>query len=422
MTIAPSRPEISALEIRALFEEARRRRRRRRVVAVITVVAAFALVVGLVVVVVSSGSLTGRGTSRSAHRIPVGTFSRPTGVALVFADGLTLDLDHRSAIARTIPGQRPGDQRWPIIRAGNSLVVGWGDVWASPISGGRARLLGPVVEPLPAAEAGAVWLVNYPGGRIGEGTPTISEVTTTGSVLRSELGPRPSSGVPIVGIPGGLAFDTSTGIALWSFDAHAFTRQLGETGPGYIGNIAAGLISWCDKVCLSVHVTTIADGADRTFSLPQPGWVVEPDVVRLSPDGHHVAVMATRGLVGTNPRGDLDVIDTQTGRADVIETNLSAYTQLSWSSNSKELFFVSNDLASNNFASNERRGMTVGQVEARTGSAQTGFIPTQDSEPFVIVNRSQVRSLLGRALDGSTSACPAFGITPEWNQACAYHY
>jgi hypothetical protein len=421
MTIAPPRPEISSLEIRALFAEARQRRRRRRVVAGITVVAAFALVVGLLVML-SSRSPTGRGLSGSAHRTPVGTFSHPTGVALVFADGLTLDMDHRSAIARTIPGQRPGDQRWPIIRAGNSLVVGWGDVWASPISGGRARLLGPVVEPLPAAEAGAVWLVNYPGGRIGEGTPTISEVTMTGSVLRSEPGPPPSSGVPIVGIPGGLAFDTSTGIALWSFDAHAFTRQLGEIGPGYIGNAAAGLVAWCDEVCLSVHVTTIADGADRTFSLPQPGWIVEPDVIRLSPDGRYVAVMATRGLVGTNPRGDLDVIDTRTGRADVIETNLSAYTQLSWSSNSKELFFASNDLASSNFVSNARRGITVGRVEARTGSAQTGFIPTQDSEPFVIVNRSQVRSLRGRALDGSTSACPAFGITPEWNQVCAYHY
>jgi hypothetical protein len=344
-------------------------------------------------------------------------------VAVVFADGLTLDLDRRTAIARAIPGQRPGDQRWPIILAGNSLVVGWGHVWASPISGGHARLLGPVVEPLPAAEAGAVWLVNYPGGRIGAGTPTmISEVTMTGSVLRSELGPPWSSGVPIVGIPGGLAFDTSTGIALWSFDGHAFTRQLGETGPGYIGNAAAGLVAWCDRACLSVHVTTIADGADRSFSLPQPGWVVEPDVVRLSPNGRYVAVIATRGLVGTNPHGDLDVIDTRTGRADVIESNLSAYTQLSWSSNSKELFFVSNDPASNNFASNERRGMTVGQVDTRTGSAQTGFIPTRDTEQFVIVHRSEVRALLGKAVDGSTSACPAFGITPEWNQACAYHY
>ena len=403
MTIAPPRPEVSALEIRALFEEARRRRRRRRVVVGMTVVATFALVAGLVVGL-SSGSPTGRGRSSAAHRSPVGTFSHPTGVALVFADGLTLDLDQRTAITR------------------NSLVVGWGDVWASPISGGRGRLLGPVVTSVPAAEAGAVWLVNYPGGRIGEGPPIFSEVTTTGSVLRSEVGPPPSTGLPIVGIPGGLAFDTSTGIALWSFYLRAFTRQLAGTGPGYIGDSAAGLVAWCDNLCLSVHVTATASGDDRTFPLPQPGWTVAQESVRLSPDGRYVAVMATRGIVGTNPLGDLDMIDIQTGRADVIQTNLSAYTQLSWASNSKELFFVSNDFASSNFASNDRRGMTVGQVEARAGSAQTGFIPTRDSEQFVIVNRSQVGALLGKAVDGATSGCPAFGITPEWNQACAYHY
>jgi hypothetical protein len=421
MTIAPPRPEVSALEIRALFEEARRRRRRRRVVVGMTLVVTFALVVGLVVVL-SSGSPTGRGRSSAAHRSPVGTFSHPTGVALVFADGLTLDLDQRTAITRTIAGQRAGDQRWPIIRAGNSFVVGWGDVWASPISGGRARLLGPVVTSVPAAEAGAVWLVNYPGGRIGEGTPTFSEVTTTGSVLRSEVGPPPSTGLPIVGIPGGLAFDTSTGIALWSFSRRASTRQLGGTGPGYIGDSAAGLVAWCDNLCLSVHVTATASGDDRTFPLPQPGWTVAQESVRLSPDGRYVAVMATRGIVGTNPRGDLDMIDIQTGRADVIQTNLSAYTQLSWTSNSKELFFVSNDFASSNFASNDRRGMTVGQVEVRAGSVQTGFISTRDSEQFVIVNRSQVGALLDKAVDGATSGCPALGITPEWNQACAYRY
>ena len=83
-------------------------------------------------------------------------------------------------------------------------------------------------------------------------------------------------------------------------------------------------------------------GADRTFSLPQAGWVVEPDSVRLSPDGRYVAVMATRGPVGTaNPLGSLDVIDTRTGRVDIVEKRISEWTSLTWTSNSKKLFFAS---------------------------------------------------------------------------------
>jgi len=410
MTIAPARSAVSPLDPEALFKEARRRRRRRRFVAGITIATAVVVVAALMVLV-STSSPSERGVAPVPSHRGVGTFTSPTGVALVFADGLTLDLDRRTAIARAIPGQRLGDQRWPIIRAGNSFVVGWGKVWASPIDGGSARLIGPVVTSLPAAESGEVWLVDYPGGRIGEGTPTLSEVTMTGSVVRSELGPPPSSGVPIVGVPGGLAFETSTGIALWSFDHHAFIRQLEGTGPGYIGNAAAGSVAWCDNACLSVHVTALA-GADRTFSLPRAGWIVEPDTVRLSPDGRYVAVVATRGPVGTaNPLGSLDLIDIRTGRVDV-EKRISEWTSLAWTSNSKELFFASNTLSN----------MTVGEIMVRKGLAETARIPARDTwGQFVVVNRSAVRALIGRAVQGPPSACPAFGVA-SGTRTCAYTY
>jgi hypothetical protein len=410
MTIAPERPQVSSLDAQALFKEARQRRRQRRFFAGI-VVTTVVLVAGLMVLV-SSPSPARRGIAPESAHSGIGTFTRPTGLALVFADGLTLDLDRRTVIARAIPGQRPGDQRWPIIRASNSLVVGWGQVWASPVAGGPARLLGGVVTSVPAAEPGEVWLVNYPGGRIGEGTPTLSEVTMTGFVVRSELGPPPSSGVPIVGVPGGLAFDTDTGIARWSFDRRAFTRRLEGSGPGYIGNAAAGSVAWCDRVCLSVHVTALA-GGDRIFSLPQSGWVVEPDSVRLSPDGRYVAVMATRGPVGTaNPLGSLDLIDTRTGRVDIVEKRISEWTYLTWASNGKELFF----------ASNTASDMTVGEFMVRKGLAETARIPTRDTWlQFVLVNRSAVRALLGRAVQGPASACPAFGVA-SGARACAYTY
>jgi hypothetical protein len=234
----------------------------------------------------------------------------------------------------------------------------------------------------------------------------------TGAAVRSELGPPPSSGVPIVGVPGGLAFDTDTGIALWSFDQHAFIRGLEGSGPGYIGNAAAGSVAWCERVCLSVHVTVLA-GADRTFSLPQAGWVVEPDSVRLSPDGRYVAVVATQGPVGpANPLGSLDLIDTRTGRVGIVEKRISEWTSLAWTSNSKTLFFASNTVSD----------MTVGEFMVRKGLAETARIPARDPwEQFVVVNRSEVRALIGRAVQRPTSACPALGVASD-GRICTYTY
>jgi hypothetical protein len=413
MTSTPVRPHLTLeLEVQALFEEARRRRRRRRVAAGFAVAVTLALVAGFLMIL-AQPSRTGRGIAVPLRQTRVGTFTNPTGVVLVFADGLILDLDHRTVIARAMPGQRAGDQRWDILRSGNALVVGWGEVWANAIVGGPPRLLGPVVTFVPAAEPGAVWLVDYPGGRIGEGTPTLREVTVTGSVLRTELGPPPSSGVPIVGITGGLAFQTSTGIALWDADRHTFTRRLGS-GPGFIGNAADGRLAWCEGICTSLHVTDVT-GADHTFVSPQLGRVIEPETVRLSPDGRYVALITTRMGLGTaNQRGTLDVVDTRTGQ-DVVQRGLSVWSTMTWTSDGSRLFYAS-------YASDASSDMTVGEFQVRTQHAESARVPTQNAEPFVVVDRSEAKALLIGASHGPANACPAIPISSSPSRACAYSY
>ena len=411
MTITRVRPDpIPELEVQALFEEARRRRRRRRVAAAFAVAVTMALVAGLLTIL-AQPSRTGRGNAVPLRPTRIGTFAHPTGVVLVFADGLTLDLDHRTVIARAMPGQRAGDQRWDIIRSGNALVVGWGDVWANAIAGGPPRLLGPVVTYVPAAEPGAVWLVDYPGGRIGQGTPTLREETVTGSVLRTEIGPPPSSGVPIVGIAGGLAFQTSTGIALWDADRHTFTRHLG-TRPGFIGNAANGRLAWCEGICTSLHVTDVA-GADHTFASPQLGRVIEPETVRLSPDGRYVALITTRMGLGTaNQRGTMDVVDTRTGQVDLVRRGVSVWSTMTWTSDSSRLFY----------ASDTSSDMTVGEFQVRSQRAESSRVPTQNAEPFVVVDRSEAKALLSGAAHGPADACPAIPISSNPARACAYSY
>jgi hypothetical protein len=411
MTIAAPRSDLEdSVEFRALFEEARQRRRRRRRMAGAAVALVVALIAGLCVLVASGSARRGPTTSLlGPHR--VGTFAHPTGVVLVFADGLSLDLDRRTALVRTIAGQRAGDQRWDIVRAGDSVVVGWGQVWANAIAGGAPRLLGPVVTFVPAAEARAVWLVNYPGARIGEGTPTLSEVTTTGRVIQSELGPPALSGVPIVGIPGGLAFESRTGIAFWNAEQRAFVRYLGSRA-GFIGNAAHGQVAWCEGLCTSLHVTAVV-GSDKEFPSPQSRQAFEPDSVRLSPDGRYVAAITTREGLGTaNQLGSLNVIDTRTGHVDVVRDRVSVWSTMTWTADSRTVFF----------ASDNSSGMTVGKFRVGTRNADTAEIPIRNAEQFVIVNRSAAKVILSRVAHEPASACSPMVASSDSSPGCAFGY
>jgi hypothetical protein len=372
--------------VRALFEEARRRQRRRRTVAVAVTGIIVVLLLATLLVASPNGPGTGpRSGSRTGVPHGAGVFARPTGAVLLFANGLSLDLDRGTIVRRPIVGQRPGDQQWDIVASGRSVVVGWGEVWATPTSGGRSRLLGPVVTFVPAAKRGAVWLVDYPGGRIGLGTPTLSEVTVAGVVLHRVQGPPPSQGVPTVGIPGGLAFETDTGVALWDVSTRRFVRRLGNTA-GFIGDGAGGDLAWCEGLCTSLHVTGV-HGAGHAFPSPQAGQVFQARSPRLSPDGRYVAVLTTRpGLMSAHQLGTLDVIDVDTGRVTVARSGLSVWSTFAWAGGGGDtLFFVSDD----------SRGMMVGRLHG--GDTEVAQVPIRNNaEQFVVLARSNARAFLAR--------------------------
>ncbi|HEY7948661.1 MAG TPA: hypothetical protein VID75_13365 [Acidimicrobiales bacterium] len=419
MVFTETRPP--ELDPRALIEEARRRHRRRLTAIGITVLVLL-LLTGLLVGVLrhQPGGPAGAGSPTQARpHAQAGLFPRPTGDVLVFADGLGLDIDQRSAARQAIPGQRAGDQRWDIVDAGNAIVVGWGDVWATAIANGSSRLLGPVVTFVPSAEANAVWLVDYPGGRIGEGTPTLREVSTTGTTIRTELGPAPSAGLPTVGIPGGLAFATPSGIALWNASSHRFTRTLGHQS-GDIADEAANALAWCDGNCDVLHVTNVANfadaangarGSDRIFSSPQAGQYFTSEALRISPDGRYLAVITTRpGLGAADQKGALDVLDLRTGRFTVVRRSLSAWSTLAWSPDSTTLFFAS-DNGLGQSEGHPGTGMVLGQFLPRSGRTETVRLSVTNAEPFVVLPRSQAGAFLAR-IHRPGPGCVSEAITP----------
>ncbi|HVC71352.1 MAG TPA: hypothetical protein VNC61_13940 [Acidimicrobiales bacterium] len=399
----------------ALIKEARRRHRR-RLAAISVGLLVLALVAGLGVGVLSRHA--GRTPSpRAGTPSQTGVFSRPTDDVLLFADGLGLDLDHRVAGRQPIAGQHSGDQRWDIVRAGNAVVVGWGEVWATAIASGTARRLGPVVTFVPAAEPKAVWLIDYPGGRIGEGTPTLREVTTTGRTLHLQLGPPPSEGVPAVGIPGGLAFETDSGVALWNVAAHRFTRRLG-TGPGYVGDAAGDTLAWCQSDCTTLQLTDLStrQGRDRAFSSSRIGGYFESSSLRLSPDGRYAAVLVTRSGLGTaGQMATLELLDHRTGRTSVVRRGVSAWSTMAWSTDGRTLFFASDTgLGYGRTRSAETAptgtGMTLGQFQPLTGRTATAHVPMTNAEQFVVLERSQAGSFLSSI--HRTRTCSSIAITP----------
>jgi len=161
-----------------------------------------------------------------------------------------------------------------------------------------------------------------------------------------------------------------------------------------------------------LHVTDTA-GADVVFSSPQPGRSIQPTSASLSPDGRYAAVITTsQGPQTGNQRGTLDIIDTQTGQVDIAKRDLSAFSTLTWTSDSRTLFF----------ASDHGSGIIVGEVPMRAQRAETADVPIQSAEPFVVVNRSEAVSLL-RAADRETPLrCSVTLITLVPARACSYGY
>jgi hypothetical protein len=134
--------------------------------------------------------------------------------------------------------------------------------------------------------------------------------------------------------------------------------------------------------------------------------------MRLSPDGRYVAVVVTRESQRTpQPRGTLEVIDTRTGQVEVVQNNLAAWSNLTWTDDSKRLFS----------ASSGPSGMTIGEFSIRSAHAETEHLSAQDVEQFVIVQRSDAKALLSGATSGPSTACPSMSVTYP-SRVCAYSY
>jgi len=265
-------------------------------------------------------------------------FGEKTGVLLLFDDGYdgltAFDADRRLVARSTVEGQRPGDEPYSMIRVGDSLVVGWGPPHAVSIATRDATSLGEATMFLPAAEPGRVWLIDY-GNRIGDHTPRVWQVDiASGETVSDPV--EMAGGYPLIGIPGGLALQTDTGLDLWYADTGQ-TVTLVADGPGFALDGFGDHLVWCSGYCTELRVADTSTLATEFFAAPSGHDRFLSG--RFSPSGRHLAVLV--GGLDDYEGEALWLLDRETGDITVIGDPDSHVEFVAWSPDGGQVFATS---------------------------------------------------------------------------------
>lgn len=307
---------------------------------------------------------------------------------LVFDDGLSgvvvVDLNDPLERRVELDGQHPGDQPYRLGLVSQYLITGWGGIYAEDLNDLTARPLGSATIWVPAAESDRVWLIDYPGGLIGQGDPLVWKMFPNGSTA-SEPVTIEYDGFPAIGILGGLALETDHGVALWDAASGEITDVLGS-GRGFVGDSSSdGRLAWCEETCETLHVANLLLGEDLAV---------------VHPDGTPFDIRATRfandhRFMASLSGNDVLVTDLQTGFTEVVMTGERPYSFLGWDRFGPELFASS-------YAYGESE-VDVAHLHVTGGEPQTATLPYGGTLGFVVLDTEQARWLLS---DLEHNGCP----------------
>jgi hypothetical protein len=279
-------------------------------------------------------------TSSLAVKLPAmgPIFGEATGVVLLLDDGLegltAIDPDRRLAHHSSVEGQRRGDEPYSMIRVGDRLVVGWGEPHSVDIKTRQAISLGTATIFVPAAEPNRVWLIDYPGGRIGSGTPLAWQVDVTSGEALHDPVPLPLAGYPDIGIQGGLALQTDSGLKLWNVGTGEIT-DMESAGSGSSHEVFGEELIWCSGDCTSLALTNTSTLATTTHE-PPAGYDSFAYMTRMSPDGRYLAALV--GVSGTYGGHAIWILDRETGEATVVSEPETRVDFLAWAPAGDQLF------------------------------------------------------------------------------------
>lgn len=266
-------------------------------------------------------------------------FGEETGQLLLVDDGLSgltaVDFDRRLAARSPVDGQRPGDEQYSMERVGDHLVVGWGGPHAVDIATRQAVPLGNATIFVPAAEQDRVWLVDY-AGSIGANPPTVWQVGMGGQRL-TQAATLPAGAAPEIGVAGGMALATETGLDVWN-RATGEIRPIDGGGHGFALDSLGDQLAWCSGDCEEVLITDVTTFETDAFHAPNAfdGFAYE---ARFSPDGRLLAALVENR---SDQSRALWLLDVGTGSViEVASRTGSTVDYLAWSPDGSQLFATS---------------------------------------------------------------------------------
>jgi hypothetical protein len=412
-------PQPSAAA-RASVRQRHRRARQHRIVGTAAVVV---VVATLVVALVNIGD--------GSRRVEVGNRGRPadvagnggvfpdaTGTVLILDDGasgiVAVDLDHRIAQRRPTPGGGTQEQPIGIVGADSGFFVGSNDTYAVPFDGSPPIAVGRATEFTRAAEPNDVWLLTWPGGREGSGVPlSLREVDGHGKVLRQATNTDPTLGFPAIGIPEGIAYETSSGVALWDAQTAKVTGRLGSRA-AFVDDIHDRMLAWCEDLCATEHITQIG-GRDLTASVPTNAASFSARSARFSPDGRYLAAVAgPSGPISNDSLFEIVLIDTQTGASRIITPkNMRLDVSLAWSTDSQRLFFSPTAPVNTK--------ITLGEYALPTHQLHIASVPFW-GHLGIAVPKPTARPLLNAPARPQNECPPPVQTTDGSTPTCAFHF
>jgi hypothetical protein len=265
----------------------RERRHRRNIVLVVAATVAALISAALV------PTLTDDDHDQSDVNTANVVSTKPSGAGeertvLVIDDGydgiVVVDPLARIVVRARVDGQRAEDRPHHLLRVGDTLVVGRDEIYAAPIAGGSSRKLGDATLAIPAEQGDRVWLVDYPGGRVGLGAPMLRLVDLEGRVETEVLGLEPGA-VPIVGALGGIVYQIDAGLVVWDARTRTTVRTL-TTRQSQILASMDGKVAWCEAPCNTLRISRAGE-PDVVFVAVGHRYTM----AEFSPDGRRLATV-----------------------------------------------------------------------------------------------------------------------------------
>lgn len=321
-----------------------------------------------------------------------GVFSSPTDTVLLFSDGIdgatAIDLDRRLAGRRVIDGERAGDQQFRLTLTGDKLVVGWGEIYASPLAGGPSKKIADATIYLPASEDGEVWTLTWEGGRIGSGSAILRRVQIDGTTVFESTSFDPAVLEPVQGVPGGLLVNSPEGVVVWDANTETTGPVLGP-GRAVIATTDGQTVAWCADSCNEIH----------TASLQRKG---APTAAYAS-GAQQIVLLSGGNLAVLRPDGELTLTSLSTStEGEVVARGLDALGTLVRSHDGKQLFYTENSYGASS--------MRVGRYSLESLQWEIETLPIGDGLAAIAVTRDEARSFFAEHLV-SERECPGPGGT-----------